>query len=157
MLMFGTYWDHIWPCFTSRAARALKCSSPSRHCLRHMSMKLFFYGIMSVQCLNKTGTIVCLTILSNKIMLLKFSRQCQDGYGVSIFWIMPRKCLDQVGTKFGLVFLIAWFLHYFSVCCVLHPFTRVLFIALSQSVLFFHPFTQVLQWRSCRPLVLFSF
>ena len=38
-------------------------------------------------------------------------------YGVSTvyFWIMPGKCLDQVGTKFGLVF----------------------FIALSQSVVFF--------------------
>ena len=27
---------------------------------------------------------------------------------------------------------------------------------ISQSLVFFHPFTQVLQWRSCRPLVLFQ-
>ena len=42
-------------------------------------------------------------------------------YGVSTvyFWIMPGKCLDQVGTKFGLVF----------------------FVALYQSVVFLHPFT----------------
>ena len=37
-----------------------------------------------------------------------------------------------------LVFLVAWF------------------NTISQSLVFFHPFTQVLQWRSCRPLVLFN-
>ena len=65
-VIFGPYWDHTWPYFTSRAARALKFSSPSHHCLRHMSMKLLFYGIMSVQCLNHTGTIVGLTTHTSK-------------------------------------------------------------------------------------------
>merc|ERR1711954_347930 len=59
---------------------------------------------MSVQCLNYTGTIVCLTILLNKIKLQNF-QEVNMGMGMSIFWIMPRKCLDQVGTIFGLLFL----------------------------------------------------
>ena len=77
-VMFGPYWDHIWPYFTSRPARALKLSSPGHHGLRHMSMQSLFYGIMSVQCLNHTGTIVGLTTYTSKPdKAQKFSSQSQ--------------------------------------------------------------------------------
>ena len=39
MVMFGPYWDHIWPNFESRAARALEFSRLSHYGLRYMSMQ----------------------------------------------------------------------------------------------------------------------
>ena len=45
-------------------------------------------------------------------------------YGVSIFMDIVSKMFGSSWdkTKFGLVFLIAWFLHHPSVCCVFSPF-----------------------------------
>ena len=57
--------------------------------------------------------------------------------GVSNFWDPFGPSLDQVGTMFSLPLLLSIFLNNLSVCW----FSQIL--------------TQVLQWRSCRPLVLF--
>ena len=59
-------------------------------------------------------------------------------YGVSNFWDPFGPSLDQVGTMFSLPLLLSIFLNNLSVCW------------------FSHVLTQVLQWRICRPLVLFS-
>merc|ERR1712112_426341 len=56
--------------------------------------------------------------------------------GVSTFWDPFGPSLDQVGTMFSLPLLLSIFLNNLSVCW------------------FSHILTQVLQWRSCRPLVL---
>ena len=58
-------------------------------------------------------------------------------YGVSNFWDPFGPSLDQVGTMFSLPFLLSILLNNLSVCW------------------FSHILTQVLQWQSCRPLVLF--
>ena len=59
-------------------------------------------------------------------------------YGVSRFWDLFWLSLDQVGTMFSLPLLLSYFLNNLSICW------------------FAHILTQVLQWRSCRPLVLFT-
>ena len=60
-------------------------------------------------------------------------------YGVSNFWDSFGPSLDQVGTMFSLPLLLLIFLSNLSVFW------------------FSHILTQVLQWRSCRPLVLLPF
>jgi len=57
---------------------------------------------------------------------------------VVIFVTMQGKCLDPVGTKFG---LIAQFLHYLSVCCVFSPIYSSFIVAELQTsglVRFYH-------------------
>ena len=76
-VMFGPYWDHIWPYFTSRPARALQFSRLSHHGLRHLSMQWLLFGIMSVQCLNRTGTIFGQSLPLNQLKSHDFQDKSQ--------------------------------------------------------------------------------
>ena len=97
--MSGPCWDHVWPSFTSRPARALKFSTLNPNGLRTISMECLFLGTMS----GPFWDHVWPSFTYRPIRALKcstLSPNCLKDhlYGVSIFG-------DYVGTMFGLALL----------------------------------------------------
>ena len=80
-VMFGPFWDHILPQFTSRPATALQFSRLSHYGLRHLSIHCLLFGIMSVHCLNHTGTILLdqLKLQNNQDRVNMLQRTCVLG------------------------------------------------------------------------------
>ena len=81
--------------------------------------------------------------MSRLTRALKFSRLGEYGLSiisiVSTFWDHFGPGFNKVHTMFSIKLLLFNFLHNLSVCR------------------FSHILTQLLQWQSCRPLVLFSY
>ena len=56
--MFGLYWDHVYPNFTPRPARALKYWRLSQYGLMNISMECLLFGTMSGPSLDHVGTML---------------------------------------------------------------------------------------------------
>merc|ERR1712081_75438 len=104
--MSGPCWDHVWPSFTSRPARALKLSRLSQHGLRTLPMDCLIFGTMSGPCLDHVKDHVWPSLTSKPARALKFSRLPKNGLRpMSTECLLIRTisgpCLDHVGTMFG--------------------------------------------------------
>ena len=66
-IMFGPCWDHVWPKFTSRQARALELSRLIQHDLRDI------YTVGLLLCLDHVvGSMLYLALLLHQLKLLNF-------------------------------------------------------------------------------------
>ena len=74
-----TFLDHIWvmfwpcpPSFTSKPARALKCSRLSHHGLRQMSIECPIFKTMCRPCFDHAGTMFGLALIQDQLELWHF-------------------------------------------------------------------------------------
>ena len=70
--MLGPCWDHVWPTFDSKLARAMKFSKLSQDGLKHMCMKCPLLETMLEPCFDHVKTMFGLSLAPYQLDLIFF-------------------------------------------------------------------------------------